>query len=83
MMMPRTRLQKIATTIPMMTSSPPREIPATRTSHPVDDRRKRPGQGMRASALSRARTGVIERPEGAPTLSDPRSAPTARQEPQQ
>ena len=29
MMIPRMRLQTIATTIPMMTSKPPSEIPAT------------------------------------------------------
>ena len=62
-MMPRTRLQKIATTIPMMTNKPPREIPATRASYPVDDRWKRPCQSSR-ELVFRAH-GVIERHEGA------------------
>ena len=60
-MMPSTRLQKIATTIPMMTNRPPREIPATRVSYPVEDRWKRAAQ-VPASLQTRLRAPpVVER----------------------
>ena len=41
MMMPSQRLQKIATTIPMMTTRPPSEMPAMRERYPVTARPKR------------------------------------------